>query len=94
MDVHAIDICFPIDEQTQHWRFKPGSYLANLIGYQGTGSLYSYLKERGWITTLSSGVQDLARGFATLRITLHLSQNGFRKRLLAYNFPLIEKGYL
>jgi insulysin len=82
MDFHAMDICFPIEEQTQHWRFKPGSYLANLIGHEGAGSLYSYLKDCGWITTLTSGVQDLARGFATFRITLHLSQNGFRKSTL------------
>jgi insulysin len=67
---------FPIDEQTSHWRFKPGSYLASMIGHEGPGSLHSYLKERGWITTLSTGVQDLARGFATFKITLHLSQNG------------------
>jgi insulysin len=79
MDFHAIEISFPIDEQTKHWRFKPGGYLANLIGHEGPGSLYSYLKERGWITSLSTGVQDLARGFATFKITLYLSQNGFRE---------------
>jgi insulysin len=79
MDFQAMEISFPIDEQTSHWRFKPGSYLASLIGHEGPGSLHSYLKERGWITTLSTGVQDLARGFATFKITLHLSQNGFRE---------------
>ena len=79
MDFHAIEISFPIDEQTKHWHFKPGGYLANLIGHEGPGSLYSYLKERGWITALSTGVQDLARGFATFKITLYLSQNGFRE---------------
>ncbi|KAI0306722.1 Metalloenzyme, LuxS/M16 peptidase-like protein [Multifurca ochricompacta] len=78
MDFHAMEISFPIDEQTTHWQFKPGSYLANIIGHEGAGSLHSYLKERGWITTLSTGVQDLARGFATFKITLHLSQNGFQ----------------
>jgi insulysin len=78
MDFQAMEISFPIDEQTSHWRFKPGSYLASLIGHEGPGSLHSYLKERGWITTLSTGVQDLARGFATFKITLHLSQNGFQ----------------
>ena len=74
-----MEISFPIEEQTSHWRFKPGSYLASIIGHEGPGSLHSYLKERGWITTLSTAVQDLARGFATFKITLHLSQNGFRE---------------
>ncbi len=82
MDFHAIEISFPIDEQTSHWRFKPGSFLANIIGHEGPGSLHSYLKERGWITALNTGVQDLARGMATVKITHHLSQNGFRVSIL------------
>jgi insulysin len=79
MDFQAMEISFPIDEQTSHWRFKPGNYLASMIGHEGPGSLHSYLKERGWVTTLSTGVQDLARGIATFKITLYLSQNGFRE---------------
>lgn len=83
-----MEISFPIDDQTPHWRFKPGSYLASVIGHEGPGSLHSYLKERGWITTLSTGVQDLARGIATFKITFHLSQNGFRESTLD-SFPLL-----
>jgi insulysin len=86
MDFHALEICFPIDEQTSHWRFKPGSYLASIIGHEGPGSLHSYLKERGWITTLNTGVQDLARGFATFKITFYLSQNGLRESTLGLYF--------
>jgi len=74
-----MEISFPIDEQTTHWRFKPGSYLGNIIGHEGAGSLHSYLRERGWITTLSAGVQELARGLASFKIKLYLSQNGFRE---------------
>jgi insulysin len=87
MDFHAMEICFPIDEQTSHWRFKPGSYLASIIGHEGPGSLHSYLKERGWITTLSTGVQDIARGIATFKITFYLSQNGFREPTLGLYLP-------
>ena len=74
-----MEISFPIDEQTTHWRFKPGSYLGDIIGHEGAGSLYSYLRERGWVTTLSAGVQELARGLASFKIKLYLSQNGFRE---------------
>ncbi len=79
MDFHAMEISFPIDEQTSHWRFKPGSYLADIIGHEGPGSLHSYLNERGWITELITDVQDPARGFATFKITHCLSPNGFRE---------------
>lgn len=78
MDFHAMEISFPIDEQIPQWRFKPGHYLTDIIGYEGAGSLHSFLKDLGWITTLSAGVQDLARGFATFKITLYLTQNGFQ----------------
>ena len=82
MDFQAMEISFPIDEQTSHWRFKPGDYLGSIIGHEGPGSLHSFLKERGWITSLSAGVQDLARGIATFKITFFLSQNGFRESSL------------
>ena len=82
MDVQAMEIHFPIDEQTCHWRFKPGSFLASIIGHEGPGSLHSYLKERGWITSLNTGVQDFARGIANFKITFFLSQNGFRESTL------------
>ena len=74
-----MEISWPINEQIPQWRFKPGHYLTDIIGHEGAGSLHSFLKERGWITALSAGVQDLARGFATFKITLYLSQNGFRE---------------
>ena len=87
-------ISFPIDEQTSHWRFKPGSYMARIIGHEGPGSLHSYLKERGWITSLSAGVQDLARGIATFKITLYLSQNGLRESTLClYIFCSLLMGF-
>jgi insulysin len=92
MDFHAMEMSFPIDEQTAHWRFKPGEYLADIIGHEGPGSLHSYLKERGWITTLSTGVQDIARGIATFKITFYLSQNGFRESTLGsyHSHPIDE----
>lgn len=83
MDLHAMEMVFPIDEQTSHWRFKPGEFLASIIGHEGPGSLHSYLKERGWITSLTAGVQDLARGMAHFRIMFYLSQNGFRESTLS-----------
>lgn len=92
MDFHALEIYFPIDEQISHWRFKPGSYLANIIGHEGAGSLHSYLKERGWITTLSTGVLDLGRSFATFKITLYLSENGFREPTVGL-YPLPAEGH-
>ena len=51
--------------------------MAHFIGHEGPGSLHSYLKDKGWITALSAGPQNLARGFAMFKVTLHLTNDGF-----------------
>lgn len=77
MDIHAIDIHFPLEWQPPHWRHSPSSFLSHLVGHEGPGSLHAYLKKKGWITSLSSGAQNSARGFAIFRTTIQLTQLGF-----------------
>jgi insulysin len=78
MSFHALEISFPLDYQPPHWRYKPGNFLAHFVGHEGPGSLHSYLKSKGWITSLTAGPQSLARGFAMLKVTTHLTQEGFK----------------
>lgn len=47
------------------------------MGHEGPGSLYSYLKGKGWATSLSSGPQALARAFGMFKVTVMLTQEGF-----------------
>ncbi|KDQ61093.1 hypothetical protein JAAARDRAFT_32094 [Jaapia argillacea MUCL 33604] len=78
MDFHALEISFPLDYQPPNWRHKPASFLAHFTGHEGPGSLHSYLKNKGWITGLSSGAQNLARGFGMFKITAYLTTEGFQ----------------
>ena len=80
MGFHALEISFPLEYQPPHYRSKPGSFLAHFLGHEGPGSLYSYLKNKHWATSLSSGPQSLARGFAMFKVTIHLTEEGFSKR--------------
>lgn len=84
MAFHALEISFPLDFQPPHWRYKPANFLAHFIGHEGPGSLYSYLKGKGWVSSLSAGPQTLARGFAMFKITIHLTQEGFSMYLVTY----------
>lgn len=77
MDLHAFEISFPLEYQPPLWRLKPANFLSHFVGHEGPGSLYSYLKNRGWVIALSAGNQDLARAFATFKITVHLTEEGF-----------------
>jgi insulysin len=78
MSFHAVEISFPFAYQPPLWRHKPGKFLAHFMGHEGPGSLHSYLKSKGWLTGLSAGPQGLGRGFAMFKITIHLTDDGFR----------------
>ena len=81
MDSYSFDISFSVPFQAPLWRTKPGNILSHLVGHEGPGSLHSYLKSKGWISGLSSGVQNLGRGFALFKISVHLTKDGFGKLL-------------
>lgn len=81
MAFHAVEISFPLEYQPPFWRHKPANFLCHFVGHEGPGSLYSYLKKKHWATALSCGPQNLARGFAMFKITVHLTPEGFSKHL-------------
>ncbi|KAG1754340.1 Metalloenzyme, LuxS/M16 peptidase-like protein [Suillus lakei] len=74
---HAIEISFPLVWQSPLWRYKPAHFISHFTGHEGPGSLFSYLKNKGWATSLSSGPQSLARGFEMFKFTIHLTKLGF-----------------
>ncbi|KAA1469392.1 hypothetical protein DENSPDRAFT_835009 [Dentipellis sp. KUC8613] len=78
MAFHAIEISFPLADQVPLYRYKPANLLSEFIGHEGPGSVHSYLKEKGWITSLNAGPQSLGRGFAMFKVTIHLTKEGFR----------------
>ncbi|RDB21223.1 hypothetical protein Hypma_011756 [Hypsizygus marmoreus] len=78
MSFHALEISFPLDYQPPHFKHKPANLISHFVGHEGPGSLFSYLKGKGWVTGLSSGPQNLTRGFSMFKITLYLTQEGFK----------------
>ncbi|KAG6907416.1 hypothetical protein DXG01_008988 [Tephrocybe rancida] len=81
MSFHALEISFPLAWQPPFWKHKPANFLSHFLGHEGPGSLHSYLKNKGWVTTLSSGPQNLGRGFAMFKVTVHLTEDGFQHHL-------------
>jgi insulysin len=78
MTFHALEISFPVEWQPPFWRHKPMSFISHFVGHEGPGSIHSYLKTKGWITNLSCGSQNLARGLSTFKVTVYLTLDGFR----------------
>ncbi|KAG5647302.1 hypothetical protein DXG03_000839 [Asterophora parasitica] len=78
MTFHAVEISFPTEYQAPFWKHKPTHFLSHFVGHEGPGSLFSYLKNRGWATSLNSGPQNLARGFSMFKLTVFLTEDGFK----------------
>lgn len=71
-----VSYLFPMPSTRPLYRTKPQLYIGNLLGHEGTGSLYQTLKQRGWIETLSAGSSDLDHNASALSVTVELTPDG------------------
>jgi len=67
---------FPMPSTRPLYHSKPQQYFANLLGHEGQGSLYQYLKAQGWIESLGAGMTDMDHNSSALSITLELTESG------------------
>ncbi|KAF9262820.1 hypothetical protein L218DRAFT_928843 [Marasmius fiardii PR-910] len=76
-NIHQLKISFPLEPQNRHWRHKPAGFISHFVRHEGPGSLFSYLKTKGWASGLSSGPSEMGRGFSKFSITITLTKDGF-----------------
>tara|TARA_R100001244_G_scaffold4518_8_gene5707 strand:+ start:35925 stop:38648 length:2724 start_codon:yes stop_codon:yes gene_type:complete len=69
-------ISFAMPNIDDFYRHKTVSFIAHLLGYEGAGSLYSILKEQGWINALSAGGGINGSNFKDFNISLALTDEG------------------
>ena len=67
---------FPMPSIWKVYDKKPLSYLGRLLGYEGKGSLYSFLKHKGWIDSLGAGGHDLPGEYSEFSIRMALTEEG------------------
>ncbi|MBW7472403.1 insulinase family protein [Marinobacter sp. M216] len=92
-DVRRLTLSFPIPSQEDNYHTKPASYIANLLGHEGPGSLFDVLKRAGLVESLSAGVgMDTGEG-AMLDISMSLTPEGLRRQddILPLVFAYIDK---
>ena len=92
-DVRSLSLTFPIPSQEDNYRTKPASYVANLLGHEGPGSLFDVLKRAGLAESLSAGVGMDTGENATLEISISLTPEGLgrHQEILPLVFDYIEK---
>ncbi len=50
--------------------------MAHLIGHEGSGSLLSHLKARGWCNILEAGPASGAKGFMFFSVNVDMTEEG------------------
>ena len=78
-DVRSLSLTFPIPSQEANYRTKPASYVANLLGHEGRGSLLSFLKREGLANSLVASTSTELADFRTFEISVDLTEKGEKR---------------
>ena len=96
--LRQLQVLFPIADYRSQYKAKPLSYLGNLVGHEGQGSLLSQLKAEGLAESLAAGSGLGWRGGALFSVNISLTEEGVANRdrvlqlLFAYLDMLREEG--
>jgi insulysin len=74
--IRQLRLTFPMPDLSNDFRTKPLSYIGNILGHEGKGSLLSLLKTAGWAEGLATGVGLNYTGGATFQINIALTEKG------------------
>ncbi|NKB76227.1 MAG: hypothetical protein GKR96_04070 [Gammaproteobacteria bacterium] len=94
-DQNSLIFQFPVPSTFREYQSKPLSYIANLLGHEGEGSLLARLKSLGWAEGLSAGSGYLDTVNGSFSVSVKLTQNGLKHideigSLLFQTISLIE----
>lgn len=75
-DIHTLNLHFVIPSQVAQYKSKPTRYISYLLGQEANNSLYSFLKQKGWITSLSAGLGSEYLEQQMFNVQLTLTKEG------------------
>ena len=78
MDQRSLDLFFPYPDEDELWQSSPGRYISHLIGHEGPGSIFAYIKAKGWANSLSSGPQGMNPGTSFFTVMIRLTDAGLK----------------
>lgn len=87
-----LDVSFPVPDYRDQYRINPQSYLGNLVGHEGEGSLLSRLKAEGLAQSLAAGDGLGWSGGALFSVQVSLTEKGAADpdRVLQLLFAYVE----
>ncbi|CAN0379487.1 unnamed protein product [Laminaria digitata] len=75
-EARDVTISWPLPPIDKYFRSKPAGYLAHLVGHEGSGSLLSLLKTKGWANGLSAGPYESATDWASFIVSVECTERG------------------
>ncbi|KAJ9631146.1 metalloprotease [Knufia peltigerae] len=79
MERRSLEISFPYQDEEDMYDTQPARYISHLLGHEGPGSLFAYLKDKGLVSSLSAGHHPVCPGSAFLEMDLDLTTEGLKK---------------
>lgn len=74
-DIRHLELYWIVPPFVSYYQSKPGRYVGDLLGDEGSGSIISLLKAKGWADSLSAGVMD-QNTFSNVQVTITLTKEG------------------
>lgn len=71
-----IELQFPLPPEKPFWPFHPIGYVTSIVGDEGEGTLFTALKDAGWIESLSAGIADPADDYDLMSVNIGLTEAG------------------
>ncbi|CAM9764518.1 unnamed protein product, partial [Sphacelaria rigidula] len=75
-ELREIMLSWPLPPIDKHYRSKPDGYLSHLVGHEGSGSLLSLLKRKGWANGLSAGPYESATDWSNFVVSVECTESG------------------
>ncbi|KAM8710478.1 hypothetical protein ACLKA7_017146 [Drosophila subpalustris] len=95
-DVCKLELTWVLPPMRKYYRSKPDSFIAHLLGYEGVGSLCSFLRRRLWCMSVMAGVGpgsfDTNSIYSLFNMCIHLTDEGFEHldEVMAATFAWIQ----
>ncbi len=78
-DRHSLEMFWVLPEDITTYKTGPLSFISHLLGYEGAGSVLSYLKAKGWCTSLSAYRNLHTSAFSSFELSMDLTEAGLSK---------------
>ena len=75
-DVRNLNLLFSLPGTRDLYKTKPGRQFGFVLGYEGKGSLLSYLKQKGWALSLSAGAGSETKDYGNASVRIGLTEEG------------------